>query len=129
MSRTVQFDNSSLHQASGPGWDIFGELQLTVGIDTELTVNKWLAVILGRLHLREEFRDQVLKSAREAASRAMQAEGVRKFEHLHLLIFVPSDRTQNSSNWGFYSIEKVEQASGNANPDHAIEFYLYQDGK
>lgn len=123
----MQHNSSSLHQVSSPGWQTLGELELTAGIDSDHAVNKWLAVILSRLDLRPDFLDKVLKSAQEAASRAMQAEGVRKFEHLHLFIFVPTDHTPNDQNWGFYWIAKVEKAAGKSNPDHAIEFYLYHE--
>ena len=125
----MQQNNPSLNPVSSPGWQTLGELELTAGFGSEHTVNKWLVVILARLDLYADFLDKVLKAAQEAVSRAMQAEGVRKFEHLHLLIFVPAEHLQNNQNWGFYRIEKVEQATGKANPDHSIEFYLYQDGK
>jgi hypothetical protein len=123
----MQHNNSDLHQISDPGWQILGELELTTELDTDRAVNKWLVVLLGRLNLHSDFLDHVLKSGQEAVSRAIQAEGVKKFEHLHLLIFVPADQSQNNQNWGFYRIEKVEWKAGKANPDHAIEFYLYQE--
>jgi len=111
------------------GLQILGELELTVDPDIESTVSKWLALILSPINLHADFLNKVLKSAEEAISRAMAAEGVRKFEHLHLLVFMPAVHTQNNPSWGFYRIEKVEKAAGTPNPDHAIEFYLYQDGK
>ena len=112
---------------TGTHWQVLRELELTAGSNIDPTINKWLSVILSRLKLQQDFFDKVLKSAEEAASRAMQAEGVRKFEHLHLLIFVPADHVSNHQNWGFYRIEKVEKMAGKANPDHTIEFYLYQE--
>jgi hypothetical protein len=108
-------------------WQVLEELELMAGSNADATVGKCLAVILSRLDLRADFLDKVLKSAQEATSRAMQAESVRKFEHLHLLIFVPTAHTQNNQNWGFYRIEKVEKAAGKTNPDHTIEFFLYQE--
>ena len=123
----IQENSSSIHQISSPEWQTLGQLELRVGLDAEHTVNKWLTVVLSRLDLRADFLGKVLRSAQEAVSRAMQVESERKFEHLHLLIFIPSDFMQNSSNWGFYRIERVEPAVGKANPDHTIEFYLYQD--
>ena len=125
----MQQNNPSLKPVSSPAWQTLGELELTAGFGSEHTVNKWLVVILARLNLYTDFLDKVLKAAQEAVSRAMQAEGVRKFEHLHLLIFVPAEHLQNNQNWGFYRIEKVEQTAGKAIPDHTIELYLYQDGK
>jgi hypothetical protein len=124
----MQHNNSSIHQISSPGWQTLGELELKAGLDFDHTVKQWLSVILGSLNLRADFLDNVLKSAQEAASRAMQAEGVRKLEHLHLLILVPVDHAQNNSqDWGFYRIEKVEKKAGKANPVHAIELYLYRE--
>jgi hypothetical protein len=112
---------------AGTNWQVLGELELIAGSNTDPTVGKWLAVILSRLDLRPDFLDKVLKSAQEAASRAMQAEAVRKFDHLHLVVFAPTDHTSNNYNWGFYRIEKVEKVAGKSNPDHMIEFYLYQE--
>ena len=108
-------------------WQVLGELEVTVGPGPALST--WLASIFSELNLRADFQDKVVRSAHDGVSHAMQAGATRKFEHLHLFIFVPAHRAQNNHNWGFYSIEKVEQAAGNAKPDHAIEFYLYQDGK
>ena len=123
----MQHNHSSIDLISSSGWQTMGELELTVEIGADHAIGKWLAIILGRLDLRADFLGKVLRSAQETVSRAMQVESDRKFEHLHLLIFIPSDFMQNSSNWGFYRLEKVEIAAGRTNPDHTIEFYLYQD--
>ena len=108
-------------------WQILGELEITGGPKPELST--WLASIFSELNLRADFQDKVVRSAHEGVSHAMRAGTTRRFEHLHLFIFVPANRALNNHNWGFYRIEKVENAAGKAQPDHAIEFYLYQDGK
>lgn len=122
-------DTSHLH-VSSPGWQLLGELELAANPDTEPTVGKWLSVMLSPLNLRAEFMNKVLKSAQEATQRALPAEAVIKFDHLHLLVFVPLEHGSKGGTWGFFRIEKVEHAAvGNKEPDHAIEFYLYLDGQ
>jgi hypothetical protein len=52
-----------------------------------------------------------------------------EFEHLHLLIFAPADRTVEGDTWGFFRIEKAGTSTTKENPsDHSIEFYLYLEG-
>lgn len=124
----MQHTDSSPDHVSSPGWELLGELKLTVNPDTNYTVNKWLAVILNPLQLHADFLSKVLKSAQDATARAMQAKTVVKSQHTHLLIFVPADRVSNGHNWGFFRIEKVGNASKQDYPDHSIEFYLYEEG-
>jgi len=123
----MQHSSLSHHQISRLGWQPLGELESTDGIAVEEIVSNWLESILSRLDLHVEFAEKVSQSAQETLSRVMQTKGVRKFEHVHLLVFIPTDYHQRKSNWGFYRIEKVEEQVGKANPDHSIEFYLYQD--
>lgn len=130
MADQLEHTDSTLHHASSPGWQLLGELELTVNPDAGQTVGKWLAVILSPLDLRADFANKVLKSAQEAMWRAMQLAEMNRFEHLHLLIFVPASlASKGQSSWGFFRIEKVEAAEDQNNPDHTIEFYLYLEGQ
>jgi len=114
---------------NGNGWQILGELELTVNPDTDHTINKWLAATLSPLDLSADFLNKILTSAQDAAARAMQTKTVIKFPHTHLLVFVPEDRASKVQTWGFFRIEKIESAkAGESPPDHAIEFYLYLEG-
>jgi len=118
-------DESSPRDLTGNGWQILGELELTVNPNADHTINKWLAATLSPLDLSADFLNKVLRSAQEAAARAMQTETVMKFQHTHLLVFAPEDHTSIGRTWGFFRIEKIEGAADVDSPNHAIEFYLY----
>lgn len=113
---------------SDPGWQVLGELQLTAGSDVHDTVDGWLAVLLSQLELDREFVNKVLRSAQEATGRILQTTHTTGFEHLQLLVFVPTDRRRRRKCWGFFRIEKVEAEMNQVHPAHAIEFYLYLEG-
>lgn len=118
----------SLHHASSHGWHLLGELELTIDPDSDRTVAKWLAAILSPLHLDADLLNRVLKSAQDATARATQTETVMRFEHTHLLVFVPSVQASTVQTWSFFRIEKVETATENEDPpDHSIELYLYAE--
>ncbi|HLF74429.1 MAG TPA: hypothetical protein VI524_08795 [Anaerolineales bacterium] len=125
----MKHTDPSLNSVSGPGWQLLGELELAVDPGADRTVSKWLTVILSPLNLHEEFMSKVLRSAEAAAARAMQTETVIKFQHTHLLIFIPAERPSNGQTWGFFRIEKIETPTDEeSTQDHAIEFYLYLEG-
>jgi hypothetical protein len=115
-------------QVVGPGWEMLGEIELGINPDIDHTISKWLMLVFSPLKLQAEFVDKILLSARDSMARAMQAEAVMKFEHVHLLVFAPTERGKESGTWGFFRIEKVETGGESGNPDHAIEFYLYLEG-
>jgi hypothetical protein len=124
----MKHTDSSLHHVVGPGWQILGELELTVNPDADHTTSKWMAVMLNPLALGDDFVNKVLKSAREAMTRAMQVADTNRFEHLHLIVFVPAEPASQRQSWGFFRIERVGGEGGQLNPDHTIEFYLYMEG-
>ncbi|HSL31096.1 MAG TPA: hypothetical protein VK900_17985 [Anaerolineales bacterium] len=117
--------NASPHPVSASGWQVLGELQLALETDHHHTVGKWLSIILSPLELQEDFVNKVLKSARDALSRALPEANDTRFDHLHLLVFAPMDLSARHHSWGFFRIEKLERAADTVNPDHKIEFYLY----
>lgn len=121
--------DSSIRQVSSPGWQILGELELTVSPDPDRTVSQWLTMILTPLNLHSEFVSKVLKSAQEVAARALQTGTMTGFQHTHLYIIAPKDHASHGHNWGFFRIEKVEDAADQVDPGHSIEFYLYPEGQ
>jgi len=124
-----QIDPSS-NNLSGTDWRILGELELTIGEEADGVISAWLTEILNPFRLHADFLNKVLKSAQDAAGRAMQSENRQlDFEHIHLLVFLPGTRASKGQTWGFFRIEKIESAKQHKNPsDHAIEFYLYLEG-
>ena len=114
----------------GASWQILGELELPVRLDTDSGINAWLTNLLNPLNLHADFQKKVLNSALEAASRVSKAETERACEHIHLHIFVPSKRQSGGQTWGFFRIEKIENLIPEKDiPDHAIELYLYLESQ
>jgi hypothetical protein len=122
----VDNTNPSHNEISGTDWQVLGELELPIGSDD--AIESWLVETLSPLTLHTDFLNKVLKSAQEVAARAMQADALMQFKHVHLLVFAPPDYASNRHNWGFFRIEKVENASHQDDPNHVIEFYLYLEG-
>ncbi|NOH02747.1 MAG: hypothetical protein HND47_12680 [Chloroflexi bacterium] len=125
----MKHTDSFFRQVPAPGWEPFGELELTVNFDTDHTVGKWLGAVLNLLDLPADFVNSVLKSAQEAAAKAMKSVSVVRSKHLHLLILVPTDHMSMGGTWGFFRVEKfgLPAEDGSAR-DHDIEFYLYLEG-
>jgi hypothetical protein len=119
--------SSSSYQDLNPGWQLLGELELTVRMALDQTVSKWLAGILNPLNLHPDFAGKVLNSAQEAALRASQVENVAKFKHVYLQILVLTNPNSNKHDWGFFRIDKIKNESEQPKSDHMIEFYLYQE--
>lgn len=110
-------------------WQLLGQLELPVASNADDSTRIWLMEILGPLNLPVDFLNKILKSTQDSATRAMQAEPLIKFEHIHLIIFVPSAQTSKGRTWGFFRIEKIEKVTADDSPpDHAIEVYLYLEG-
>lgn len=126
MKNTQAYDNNT----SGANWQVLGDLELAFGSEADSAISSWLTEVLSPLDLQTDFLNKVLKSAQESAAHALQAEPVMALEHIHLLIFAPPDPRIKGLTWGFFRIEKVENALVDRDfPDHAIEFYLYVEGK
>jgi hypothetical protein len=124
-------DNSNLspNEISATGWQVLGKLELPIGSGAEDAIESWLVESLSLLNLHTDFLNKVLKSAQEAAARAMHGEALMRFRPLHLLVFAPSDHASHRHNWGFFRIEKVENTSHQDDPNQTIEFYLYREGR
>ena len=122
VKQTHQFPNNF----SGVDWQILGTLELPVNSDFDHVVSRWLTNVLGPLDLHTDFLGKVLKSAQDAVAHAMQIEPKMALEHLHLLVFAPTNSISERRSWGFFRIEKVSLPTEKAKAyDHSIEFYLY----
>ena len=119
----IEYDSRDL---SGAGWQILGELELTLGSNVEDEVHTWLTVLLLPLLLHESFLNKVLRSAQEYSLRALRSNTNVANGHVHLVIFVQKDRSIRGDTWGFFRIEKIDNAEQSPlHPDHTVEFYLY----
>lgn len=110
-------------------WQILGELELPIGSNAQNTLYAWLTEIIRPLNMQAELVNKIIASAQDAVARAVHAEILLKFEHIHLTVFVPSERKEKEQAWGFFRLEKIEDTKQKlTGGDHAIEFYLYGDG-
>lgn len=124
----MNIDNTT-HNSSA-AWRLLGELELPVGASVEDALNTWLTEILHPLNLQAELVNKIIASAQDAIARTIQAEIMLKFEHIHLAVFVPSARQEKEQAWGFFRLEKIEDAKEEpTGGDHAVEFYLYGEGE
>ena len=114
-------NESNSRDLSGGGWQVLGELQLTLGLNVEDEVHAWLTALLLPLLLHESFLNKVLRSAQEYSLRALRSTTDAAHGHVHLVIFVQRDHPRRSDTWGFFRIEKVEQE------EHTVELYLYPE--
>jgi hypothetical protein len=114
------------HKFSRTDWQRLGELEILSDSEIERAVQAWLNKTLGPLGLHSDLLDRILRSACEAATRALQLENSSMgFWHVHLLAFSSHNGETKRQTWGFFRLEKLEAATGANSPNHAIEFYLY----
>lgn len=114
----------------GAGWRLLGELELPASASMEDALNTWLTGILHPLNLQAELVNKIIASAQDAIARAIHADSMPRFEHIHLTVFVPAAREGKEQAWGFFRLEKIEDAKEEpAGGDHIVEFYLYGEGE
>ena len=114
---------------SGDSWRILGDLELAVSSDADSAISIWLTETLSQLYLQVDFLNKVIKSAQDAVAHVSRANTMMAFKHFHLLVFAPAHGSTKGQFWGFFRIEKIESEQTDIHsPDHAIEFYLYQEG-
>ncbi len=113
--------------ASKLDWKLIGELELTLGPDTAPPIHEWLMMILGPLKLQAGFLNKVLRSAQQAAARAIAAETQLRSRHIHLRVFIPAQHISSKREWGYFTIEKAGHESNQALADHMTDFYLYEE--
>lgn len=124
---------SSPDPSSAANWKPLGELELRAGAEAtaDSAIQAWLADILAPLDLHTDLLSKILRSAREAAARALESsEKAVRYAHIHLLAFAPYGQRARGQTWGFFRLEKLDgSAPGQSRPDHSIEFYLYLEGR
>jgi hypothetical protein len=112
-----------------PGWQLLGEQVLPVGADLQDAISAWLVRLLRPHPLHEAFLDKLIDSAKEAVLRAALADSVEQTGHLHILVYIRNGASA-AQTWGFFRIEKIEEPKdGQDIPGHAIDFYLYPEGR
>lgn len=121
--KTTHTPPSNLH----PGWQILGDLEFPADSSMPVSIPIWIRDTLASLHLQADFLATIANSAQESARRALQAGHVSTIGHLHLIAFAPADNHLRAGTWGFFRIEKLENATDSSFRDHAIELYLYQE--
>jgi len=120
---------SNLASKSDPNWQLVGDLELPISANVEDALYAWLMEILNPLNLQAEFLNKIIESARDAITRTIHTEIILKLEHIHLTVFVPSVRDTKEKAWGFFRVEKIEDAKDKqVDGDHVVEFYLYGEG-
>lgn len=124
----MQPNDSFLNKYTGSGRKLLGELELPIGAKADETIIAWLTELLSPLNLHADFLNKVLKSAQNSAAHILLTESAAKFEHVHLIIFVPSDPISKEQTWGFFRIEKIESTKTDENsPDPQTDFASFAD--
>jgi len=113
---------------SDTGWQLLGELTLSLSSDADLAITPWLRKLLEPLKMSTDFLNRVLESAQDSVMRILQPIATLTSNHVHLSIFVPNEPILERTTWGFFHIERIENR-GNTVDDHAIDFYLYIEGQ
>jgi hypothetical protein len=109
-------------------WQILGELELPLDVNTHSMLDTWLLDALIPLNLNVDFLNKIRKSAEDVAVRTMQTEMVIQTQRTRLLICIPANRPLNVQTWGFFRIEKLELVTENENfSNHIIEIYLFPE--
>jgi hypothetical protein len=123
----MKHTNTSPHNFPATDWQTLGELEVRAGSDVERGIQTWLTQTLKPLGLHTEMLNRILRSALEATTRALELNSVTmEFEHIHLFAFAPPSHKFSGQTWGFFRLEKLEDAAeAQSLPDHSIEFYLY----
>jgi hypothetical protein len=115
------------HPASS--WLLLGDLELAVEVNSKDTLGARLKEILNPLDLHLDFQNRILNSAHQTIVRILHTDAHTKLDHIHLLVFAPSNRTPKKQTWGFFSVERLEETNeGAVANNHTIEIYLYMDG-
>ncbi|HET7144544.1 MAG TPA: hypothetical protein VFI68_11035 [Anaerolineales bacterium] len=114
---------------SASNWQVLGQLELMADSQAHGYLRDQLVEILKPLHLQENFLNKLLLSAEEYTTRALSSITALGHGHLHLVIFTQPECVSASESWGFFRIEKIDNAEQNpVHPDHVVEFYLYLEG-
>jgi hypothetical protein len=122
--------DSSPRKFSNTDWRRLGEHKVRAGSDVPGSITAWLTQTLKPLNLPTDLTGKILRSAHEAAARALHLdESSAGYGHIHLVALAQGNHTGKGQTWGFFRMEKLEASpTGASPPDHSIELYLYIDG-
>ena len=124
---TKNTSHTQNHPASN--WLLLGDLELSVEANSNDTLDARLKEILKPLDLHTDFLNRILNSAHQTVVRLLRPDAQTNLDHIHLLVFAPSNRTPKKQTWGFFSVERLEDTKeGTVANNHAIEIYLYKEG-
>jgi hypothetical protein len=124
---TKKTSHTQNHPASN--WLLLGDLELSVEVNSRDTLDARLKEILNPLDLHTDFQTRILNSAHQTIVRILQTDTQTKLDHIHLLVFAPSNRTPKKQTWGYFSVERLEDTKeGAVANNHTIEIYLYKEG-
>ena len=129
LLETMQLNTPPLNNSSGTDWQNLGDLELSAHVNSKDTIELWLKEILKPLDLHTDFLNRILNSAHQTVVRLLRPHTETILDHIHLVVFAPSNRTLKKLIWGFFSVERLKdtEESTVAN-NHTIEIYLYMDG-
>lgn len=122
-------DTSHTHNHPALNWLILGDLELSAQVNSKDTLELWLKEITKPLDLHTDFLNRILNSAHQTVVRLLRPDAETKLDHIHLVVFAPSNHTLKKLIWGFFSVERLEDTKeGTVANNHTIEIYLYKEG-
>ena len=122
-------DTSHTQNHPASNWLILGDLELSVEVNSKDTLELWLKEITKPLDLHTDFLNRILNSAHQTIVRLLRPDAETKLDHIHLVVFAPSNRTLKKLIWGFFSVERLKDIEdGTIANNHTIEIYLYKEG-
>lgn len=125
MAQTLSFLNETPED-----WRLFGEVKLLTSAAINDRMHTWLEETLRPLGLNDHFLSKLLASADLVVAQNTSSGSSPAQKQIHLLIYTPGGGLPHGQSWGFFWMEKKRDAKSDAtNPNHAIEFYLYWEGR
>jgi hypothetical protein len=98
-------------------------------VNSNDTLDTWLNEILNSLDLPTDFLNRILNSTHQSVVRLLRPDAKTKLDHIHLVVFAPSNRTLKKLIWGFFSVEKIKDTEEDmVVNNHTLEIYLYMEG-
>jgi hypothetical protein len=124
---TKDISHTQNHPASN--WQMLGDLELSPQVNSKDTLELWLKEITKPLDLHTDFLNRMLNPTHQTIVRLLRPDAETKLDHIHLVVFAPSNRTLKKLIWGFFSVERLKDTKEDtvAN-NHTIEIYLYKEG-
>ena len=122
-------DTSHTQNHPDSNWQILGDFEMSAQVNSKDTLELWLKEILKPLDLHTDFLNRILNSAHQTVVRLLRPDAETKLDHIHLVVFAPSNRTLKKLIWGFFSVERLKDTEeGTIANNHTIEIYLYKEG-